>query len=84
MKFTAALIAAFLPSTSAFAPSAQLSGRSCTSSTSLYSETVYKAIAQASPPAADAADDLEKTFEVIMEYLETQTNDEVVKSSDDE
>ena len=44
----------------------------------MLSETVYKAVGVPSPPAANAADDLEKTIAVITEFLGIDADDSYV------
>ncbi|KAL3764773.1 hypothetical protein ACHAWO_009588 [Cyclotella atomus] len=79
MKFTAALIAASMATTTAFAPAAP--NARCTTS---LSETVYKMVGEASPAAKDKADDLAKTIEVIMDYFEKEESTDGIDDSDDD
>lgn len=79
MKFIATLVAASLATTTAFAPSAQ--NARCTTS---LSETLYKMVGKASPPAKDAKDDMDKTLEVIMDYFSSADGAEGIDDSDDD
>jgi len=80
MKFTAALLAASVATTTAFAPAAQ--NARCTTS---LSETLYKIVGRDSPAASSKEDDLEKTLSVVMEYLQKEDSDSsYIDDSDDD